>query len=173
MAIPTSSWSIDRFLKALGSKESAPGGGAAAALAGGIGASLGAMVSRIILARKRLTAASRSKARKGAKTFDRLSKGFACLIEADAKAYSQWVRACALARDGKLSASRVRQARRQAVAVPMAICKAAREGKRAFQRLEPLAGPHLRSDTKAGQAMLKGALGAAEAMVRVNRAKKR
>jgi len=142
-------------------------------LAGGIGASLGAMVARIILSRKRLTATSRSRARQGAKTFDRLTKTFEHLIKADAKAYSQWVRSCALARDGKLSASRARQAQKQAVAVPIAICEAVIAGKKAFRKLEPLAGPHLRADVRAGQAVLKGAFEAAEAMVRVNLAKKR
>jgi formiminotetrahydrofolate cyclodeaminase len=54
------------------------------------------------------------------------------------------------------------------IEVPLTICELAVKASGLFTPLQSLSGPSLRSDLKAGQALLKGSFTAAWAMVEVN-----
>ena len=125
------------------------------------------MVCRILLNRPaglnraRMRPLDRARIRKSLKELEALGARLRRLIQEDAFAYRQWVEA---ARSGRGRA----RARKRAIEVPLAICEAAVKASGKLTPLSSLAGPFLRSDLKAGQALLKGSFTAAWAMVEVN-----
>ncbi|PIQ81755.1 MAG: hypothetical protein COV76_07620 [Candidatus Omnitrophica bacterium CG11_big_fil_rev_8_21_14_0_20_64_10] len=169
-ALPHAAWRIDRFLKALASKQPVPGGGAAAALAGAMGAALGEMTARVLLNRKKkVPPAAARVARQTARQFDRLRRRFEAAVRADAKAYADWAvsaqRSGTVSLPGRQAGGRLK---RRAIEIPMGICEDAVEGAVWLRKLKPFAGPHLSADIEAGLALFRGAFLAADAMVQVN-----
>ncbi|MBI3333538.1 MAG: cyclodeaminase/cyclohydrolase family protein [Candidatus Omnitrophica bacterium] len=157
----SSRWSIEKFLKRLGSSEPVPGGGSAAALAAALGCSLGGMVAHILLSRPRIKGAARSSVWKELRALDSLSRELQRLIERDARAYEGLLQA-------QRSGRSVAAARRRAAGSPRAICAAATKALRRIDRLAPWAGPYLGSDLKAGRALLRGAFEAARVTAEIN-----
>lgn len=168
---------IHRFLKALASDRPEPGGGAAAALAGALGAGLGAKVGRVLLKRKNLPAAERGCARRAASALTRLAGTLEGLIRKDAEAYAGWVRARRTGRD-------LDRALEEAVRCPLEICEAVTRADgltrrlavgRASARHEASAGLRQRvvadalgTDLEAARTLLKGAFRASAAMIEAN-----
>jgi methenyltetrahydrofolate cyclohydrolase len=167
-SIPNGSWSIDRFVKSLSSNQAAPGGGAAAALSGALGASLGSMVGRIILSRKKLPVRTRNKARRAVKELDGLSREFKRLMEKDSRAYADFSLKVQEVKKGRLSEDRLAGVKKQAIEVPLAICEASVKGLKEIGSLNQLSGTQLRADLLAGSSLLRGAFYAASEMVRAN-----
>src|SRR5262245_1681289 len=83
------------FLEALASGESTPGGGAAAALTGAMGAALVAMVCRLTLGRPRYAEVAPLMEESAAEA-DRLRGELLALADADAEAYQAFSAALAL-----------------------------------------------------------------------------
>lgn len=82
-----SSHSVDQFLEKLGSSDSVPGGGAAAALVLAQAAALGEMVARINLRRTEKQGSKNSPSSKNISILQGLRKKFLVLLEEDAKAF--------------------------------------------------------------------------------------
>ena len=157
----SSSWRIDRFVRRLASSEPAPGGGSAAALAGSLGVSLGAMVGRILLSRPKRSASAKSRFSADIRSLDQLSARFLKLIREDAEAYRALIVA-------QRSQRGVGQARKRAIQAPLDICITAEKGLKLVRGFLPSAGPYLGSDLKAARALLRGAFDSASLMVTIN-----
>ena len=159
--IPDNGWTIERFLERLSSDEPVPGGGSAAALAGSLGCALGAMACRITLKRRTLSTGGRAHLTRSLQELDQLVAKMERLIKDDARAYGSLVRAFKLQR-------RVGAARMAAIRAPVRICEAAADAHEIITGLEPFASTLLRSDLRAGRALLRGAFQAAEMTARIN-----
>ena len=155
--------SLRGFLQALASRQPTPGGGSAAALSAALGASLYVMVCRILVAREP-PPARRRQLQRWAVACEQDRRALLRLVEHDARAYGRLV-AANRSRHGE---RRRRQAQRQAMHVPLAICDRAFAALRRAPALRRLAGPALASDVVAGSALLVGGFVAAAAMVVAN-----
>ena len=158
-------WTVDRFLKKLSSGEPAPGGGSAAALAGALGCGLGRMVATILLSRKKIRPPEKRALKKEIQALTRVGKKLEDLIEEDARAYLILVQA---QQGKKVSRSKMKELRRKAAQCPLDICVESVKGIQLLSVLLKCTGPYLGSDVRAGQQLLRGAFGAARAMVEVN-----
>ncbi len=157
----SSSWTIQKFVRRLGSSEPAPGGGSAAALGGALGCALISMVARILLSRQKMAAAVKGKLRQDLRAADQLSRRFLVLLQEDADVYYQLVQA-------HRRQNGVAQARKKAVETPMDICANSALALQFCKGLHRFAGPYLGSDLKAARALLKGAFESASLMVMIN-----
>ncbi len=121
---------INDFLALLASDAAAPGGGAVAALAGALAASLVAMVARLTLGRPRYAARQGEMADIAARA-DALRQALAALVDADTAAYGAVMAAYRLPketddeRSGRTAA--IQAALRRAVEVPLETAAACRE----------------------------------------------
>lgn len=125
---------LETVLAALAAAQPTPGGGAAAALAGALGASLAGMTAR--LAARDATGEAREGAARAVETADRLRGRLVALAAEDAAAYT----AVMAAAPGPERAA----AWREAIRVPAEVVKACREvaliGRRMAQEGRPTAG---------------------------------
>ena len=78
--------SVAKFVEVLGSKEPVPGGGGAAALAGALGAALGAMAASLTVGKKKFAHAE-GELRTAIEELNGISKRYLELAEEDAKAF--------------------------------------------------------------------------------------
>lgn len=156
------SWSVQKFVRRLGSSDPTPGGGSAAALAGALGCALGAMVGRILLSRPRMNAAERRVLRRDVQALDRIGRRLERLMREDARVYRALVSAQRTSRGLPL-------ARRRAIDCPTRICREISGALDLLKNLKRRTGPYLGADVEAGAALLRGAWEASQAMVEVNR----
>jgi formiminotetrahydrofolate cyclodeaminase len=129
-AHPLISLTLTEFADALGSAETAPGGGSAAALAGALGGALAVMVARLTLGRAKYAAHQDEMAAVEAKA-DLLKTKLLGLVDADTAAYNQVTDAYKLPKDTDAQkaerAAAVQAAFRVATEVPLATAEACGE----------------------------------------------
>lgn len=151
------------FLERMGSREPTPGGGAAAALAVAMAASLTAMAARF--AGDRLERGPEVIARA-----DRLRLSVAPLAEADARAYAEVLAGGALPREPHPEERRraVRLALSAAADIPLAIAEAAAEVADLAATVAVQGNPNLRGDAAAGALLAEAGARAAATLVNIN-----
>lgn len=151
------------FLERLASREPTPGGGAAAAMAVAMAASLTAMAARFAGDRleRGLDIAARS---------DSLRLSVASLAEADARAYKEVLAAGALPREPNPDKRRtaVRSALSAAADIPLAIAETAAEVAGIAAEVAVQGNPNLRGDAAAGALLAEAGGRAAANLVNIN-----
>lgn len=151
---------IDGFLQTLGSDAPAPGGGAAAGIAGALGAALGKMVADLTLGRKKY-ADHAADAKAASDALQPLIERFAALADADAAAYDGVMRALAMPKDTEaeraLRADALQIAIRTATDVPCAVIQTALEAVGILEALHGRSNTTCVGDLAAGAASLKAA----------------
>jgi formiminotetrahydrofolate cyclodeaminase len=159
--------SIDGFLDRLASQEPTPGGGAVAALAGALAASLGRMACALTIGNAKF-ADVQPQVSQLASRLNRATLLLKQLIDEDAAAYAELSAAFKLDRAEPKRKQRVRQAAGLAAAVPLETVAVSRQVLGDLRRLEPIGNPNLRSDVEAAMHLARAAMDAAAANVRVN-----
>jgi methenyltetrahydrofolate cyclohydrolase len=154
---------LDDFLDALSAGEPAPGGGAAAAIAVALGASLCAMTARLSSARFPAAAELAAEA-------ELLRNQAAWLGEADAEAYGHVIEAFRLPKEPGSDARghAVAAALSAAADVPMRVIDAAAQVARLAARLAEDGNPNLRGDAVTAALLAEAGARAAGALVRIN-----
>jgi formiminotetrahydrofolate cyclodeaminase len=163
--------SVRDLLAALGSEAPAPGGGAAAALAGALGAALVQMTANLTLGRPRL-AEVQEQARAIEAHAAGLRERLAKLAEADADAYTAVSAAYRLGRDTeeqkRARSAAIQSALGQAAGVPLEVAGACAEVLRACEAAAPVLNPSVISDVMVGALLAHAGLEAAAVNVEVN-----
>jgi methenyltetrahydrofolate cyclohydrolase len=152
---------MDVFLGELASASPAPGGGAAAALAGALGAALVAMVARVTVARDASAAPMMEEAVASA---DRLRATLTRLVTDDADAYRRLVQS----RATPAGSARRADALRSATAVPLSISRNSREVLALCEAVAPRARASAVSDLGVAAALAWAALDSGATTVRAN-----
>ena len=153
--------SVDAFLAALASGVPVPGGGAAAALGGALGAGLVAMVSRVTAERDASTLAEMAPITAAA---DQLRERLAALMGEDMEAYQGVLRA----RRREPGAGAVETAMMRATEVPLGVVRASRDVLALCEAVAPRARASALSDLGVAVALASGVLEAAALTVRAN-----
>jgi formiminotetrahydrofolate cyclodeaminase len=153
--------SVDGFLGALASSAPLPGGGAAAALGGALGAGLVAMVSRVTAERD---ATARDEMASITSAADRLKDQLASLMGEDVDAYRGLLRV----RKKGAAAAVVEAAMVRATEVPLGVARASCEVLTLCANVAPRARASTLSDLGVAAALAQGALEAAALTVRTN-----
>ncbi|MCA9242487.1 MAG: cyclodeaminase/cyclohydrolase family protein [Phycisphaerales bacterium] len=154
------------FLERLGSVEPTPGGGAAAALAGAMGASLGRMVCE--LTRGPRFAPVAEQIDQLADQFGRTAAVLRRLVDEDAYAYQGLSAALKLPKDDATRAARLRESATLAASVPLQVAVLSRATIGDIERLRPIANPNLTADVTSAAALSHAAIVAACANVEAN-----
>jgi len=162
---------LQGFLDEVASDSPAPGGGSASALAGAMGAALGAMVCRLTVTKKGYEAV-KDEMSKRMNELDDLKKALMLLIDMDTDAFCKLMNAFKLAKstdDEKAVRSRaIQEATKEAIKVPLETC---RKCLKVAEVLPPIAEKgNTNSITDVGCAMLlsKAGLEGAAMNVRIN-----
>ncbi|MHA1222481.1 MAG: cyclodeaminase/cyclohydrolase family protein [Candidatus Heimdallarchaeaceae archaeon] len=121
---------ITEFLDELASSSPAPGGGAAAAIAGAMGAALGSMVSRLTIGKEGYEAVEDFFKEKLEK-MEELRKTLTELVDKDANAFSGVIAAFRLPKETEeqkaIRSAKILSEYKVAAEIPMETCKACRE----------------------------------------------
>lgn len=162
---------LDQYLDRLASADPTPGGGSAAAVAGGLGSALCAMVARITGKSER-HAAVRDDAAAVAGDADALRDRFAAARTLDETAYERVVAATALPRASEAEkrerTATLQRALAGAAEAPLGAAGLAAEGLELAARAAALGNAHLMSDVECAIHFFEAALAASTANVRVN-----
>lgn len=162
---------LDGFADALASAEPVPGGGAAAAVAAALGASLTAMVVRLSLGRPRY-ADHAALHEEVLERSDAARVAFLELADADAQAYGAYRDARALPRGTEAEeatrAAASRDAARGAAQVPLDVVKACHAQIDLVERVAGRTNRNVASDLEVAALLLDSAARSAAANVRVN-----
>jgi formiminotetrahydrofolate cyclodeaminase len=156
---------LRQLLDRLGSSDPTPGGGAAAALAGALGAALVEMTANLTIGRPKLAAVedqARAIERRAAELRSRLS----ALADADAAAFDQVSAAYKLPRDERHAA--VQAALITAAEVPLETARIASDVLALAEEAAPLLNPSVISDVMVGALLAHAALNGAMVNVEVN-----
>ncbi|NLJ33967.1 MAG: cyclodeaminase/cyclohydrolase family protein [Firmicutes bacterium] len=163
--------SIKKFLHSLASKEPIPGGGAAAALMGAVGAALLSMVANLTAGREKYKA-SEALMEDILKEAPRLLADLTNLMARDAAAFAKVAEVFKMPRDTqeeKLARrERMQESLRLATEVPLTIMEKAVEVLRLHERSLGKSNPSAISDTGVGALCLKAALQGAWLNVEIN-----
>lgn len=164
---PLVSRPIEEFLDRLASDAPTPGGGAVAALAGALAASLGRMVCGLTLGRKKF-AEIEPQIKQIASRLTRAAAMLKRLIDEDAAAYAELSASFKMDKSDPQRKARLVETAGLAAAVPLETAAVSRQVLSDLRRLEQIANPNLRSDVEAGIHVAQAAMHAAAANVRVN-----
>ena len=163
--------SVRELLARLGSSDPAPGGGAAAALAGALGAALVQMTANLTIGRPRL-AAVEADARRIEGRAGELRQRLADLGDADAAAFEQVGAAYRLPRqDDAQKAARakaIQTALQAAAAVPLETARICAEVLDVAEEAAPILNPAVISDVMVGALLTRAALESAALNVEIN-----
>jgi formiminotetrahydrofolate cyclodeaminase len=163
--------SLGALLERLGSSDPAPGGGAAAALAGALGAALVQMTANLTLGRPRL-ADVQDQARSIAERAGSLRERLARLADADAEAYARVSAAYKLPRDDeaqKAERSRaIQSALLSAARVPLETAQVAADVLLVAEEAAPILNQSVISDVVVGALLAQAALASAAVNVKIN-----
>jgi glutamate formiminotransferase/formiminotetrahydrofolate cyclodeaminase len=149
-ATPGLSGSVSEFLQAVAAGTPTPGGGSVAALAGSVAAALGLMVCRIEGAKSPQAATDLAAI---GDRLGELSAKLQQLIQADAEAYEQVLRAYRLPKTDPDRADSIATALQVATDVPLSTATLALEVARLLRQLLPRIKPSMASDIKVGLLM--------------------
>lgn len=168
---PAAEMSLGAFTTALASEQPVPGGGAAAAIAAALGASLTAMVVRLSIDRPRFAGHALLHALT-LEASDAARAHFLELADADVAAYAAYRAARALpkATDAEVEAreAATRDAARLAAKVPLDVVKACHSQIELVDRVCGRSNPFVASDLEVAAYLLDSAARSAAANVRVN-----
>ena len=164
-------WSVGELLQRLGSSEPAPGGGAAAALAGALGAALVQMTASLTIGRPRFADVD-DQAQRIARRAAELRQRLARLGEADAEAFDKVSAAYRLPRaDAAQKAARseaIQSALRLAAEVPLETARICAEVVDVAEEAAPVLNPAVISDVVVGALLAQAALRSAAINVEIN-----
>jgi formiminotetrahydrofolate cyclodeaminase len=160
--------SVKVFLEQLASKSATPGGGSAAAIIGGMGAALVAMVCNLTLGKKNYEAVE-AEMRSTLTAAEALRERLTELVRADVEAFNRVMAAYALPKDGAVQqearSAAIQDALRGATEVPLACARACAD----VIRISRVVAEHGNSNvvTDAGVAVLAGYAGLKSAALNV------
>ena len=164
-------WSVGELLQRLGSSEPAPGGGAAAALAGALGAALVQMTASLTIGRPRF-ADVEDQAQRIAQRTAELRQRLARLGQADAEAFDKVSTAYRLPRaDDAQKATRseaIQSALRLAAEVPLETARISAEVVEVAEEAAPVLNRAVISDVLVGALLAQAALHSAAINVEIN-----
>jgi formiminotetrahydrofolate cyclodeaminase len=164
-------WSVGELLQRLGSSEPAPGGGAAAALAGALGAALVQMTASLTIGRPRF-ADVEDQAQRIAQRTAELRQRLARLGQADAEAFDKVSTAYRLPRaDDAQKAARseaIQSALRLAAEVPLETARISAEVVEVAEEAAPVLNRAVISDVLVGALLAQAALHSAAINVEIN-----
>jgi methenyltetrahydrofolate cyclohydrolase len=164
-------WSVGDLLQRLGSSDPAPGGGAAAALAGSLGAALVQMTSNLTVGRPRFSAIE-PHAQRIAQRATALRERLARLADADAEAFEKVGGAYRLPRaDDAQKAARlaaIQSALLLAAEVPLETARLCAEVLEVAEDAAPILNPTVISDVLVGALLAQAALRSAATNVEIN-----
>ena len=155
------------FASLLASDAPVPGGGGAAALAGALAVSLGAMAGRLSAGRKK-TEEERRALEERIEIADALRQRLLALIDWDAAGFEPLSKAYALPKDDPDRKTKLRDASLRACEAPMEMLRCCGETAQVLQELRERVSPLLLSDVGCAAALCRGALEAAAMNVWVN-----
>jgi formiminotetrahydrofolate cyclodeaminase len=164
-------WSAGELLEQLGSSEPTPGGGAAAAVAGALGAALVQMTANLTVGRRRF-AEIEDQARRIAQRAATLRERLALLADADAEAFERVSAAYKLPRaddvqkNARLEA--IQLALVSAAEVPLETARLCAEVLAAADEAAPILNPAVISDVMVGGLLAEAALRSAAVNVEIN-----
>lgn len=164
-----SSLPVADFLETLGAKTPTPGGGAAACLAGALGASLAQMVVSYSLGKKNL-AAHQPDLDHAHHTLARARELFLALADEDAAAYGLVNELQKLPESDARRAAELPGAIEASIQVPLAAIAACTDLLRLYETLAPISNRHLHSDLAIAAVLTESAARANLWNVRVNAA---
>ncbi len=162
-----SDMTLSQFTEVLASKAPIPGGGGACALAGALGAALGAMVGELTLGKPKYAAVEEQMADLTAKAKD-LSKKLLALIDADAEAFLPLSRAYAIPKYVTGREEELERCTRLAAQPPMEMVRLCCEAIELMEGFAQMGSVLAVSDAATGAALCKGALYGAAVNVKVN-----
>ena len=155
------------FAYALASSEPVPGGGGAAALAGVLAASLGAMAARISAPRKK-DADAKEALEERVQLADALRQRLLSLIDWDAAGFAPLAAAYAIPKEDPQRGEKLREASLAACMAPVEMLRCCGETAQLLEELSGLVSPLLLSDVGCAAALCHGALQSAAMNVWVN-----
>ncbi|MFA5335743.1 MAG: cyclodeaminase/cyclohydrolase family protein [Candidatus Omnitrophota bacterium] len=147
---------IDAFIRALGQGKPVPGGGAAAALAGALGAALLMKVANFTIGKKRYRVYERD-AKNILGKAETLVKRLSSYVERDAKAYDEYAR------------TKSKAAIKKATLCVSEIAKLSSAGLKFCPRLKKIGNRNLMGDLYAAELLLKASAQAADNLVKLNK----
>ena len=147
---------IDFFIRELGARRPSPGGGAAAALAGALGAALIVKVANFTIGRKKYKK-YRKKAGSIAKKAAALRGKLSAHIEKDAKTYSEYAK------------TRSKTSLKKAAVCVAEIAKLSKDAVKLCGSLERIGNRNLKGDLYAAELLLKASERSAENLVKLNK----
>jgi methenyltetrahydrofolate cyclohydrolase len=163
--------SVGQLLQRLGSSDPAPGGGAAAALAGALGAALVRMTANLTIGRPRLAEVEDQARRIDSRAAD-LCQRLAALGDADTVAFEQVSAAYKLPRaDAAQKAERseaIQAALQSAAAVPLETMRLCADVLELAEEAAPLLNPAVISDVLVGAQLAQAGLESAALNVEIN-----
>ena len=162
-----SDMTLAQFTEVLASKAPIPGGGGACALAGALGAALGAMVGELTLAKPKYAAVEEKMADLTAKAKE-LSKKLLALIDADAEAFLPLSRAYAIPKYVTGREEELERCTRLAAQPPMEMVRLCCEAIELMEGFAQMGSVLAVSDAATGAALCRGALYGAAVNVKVN-----
>jgi formiminotetrahydrofolate cyclodeaminase len=169
MSASLSSQSVSDFLESLSAKTPTPGGGAAACIAGALGASLAQMVVSYSLGKKNL-ALHQPDLTRADLTLARARQLFLGLADEDAAAYGLVNELTKLPETDPRRAVELPPAIEASIQVPMAAIAACTDLLRLYETLAPITNRHLHSDLAIAAVLTDSAARASLWNVRVNAA---
>lgn len=159
--------SCEQFCEMLSAKTPTPGGGGASALAGALGASLGAMVSNYTLGKKKY-ADVQEDVQVLLERAGQLRRRLLELVDEDAAAFEPLSRAYAIPKDDPTRGEVMERCLRAAAAAPMEILRLACQGIELHRELEQKGSDMMASDVGTGVILCWAALYGAWLNVKVN-----
>ncbi len=162
-----SDMTLAQFTEVLGSKAPIPGGGGACALAGALGAALGAMVGELTLGKPKYAAVEEQMADLTAKAKE-LSKKLLALIDADAEAFLPLSRAYAIPKYVTGRDEELERCTHLAAQPPMEMVRLVCEAIELMEGFAQMGSVLAVSDAATGAALCRGALYGAAVNVKVN-----
>jgi formiminotetrahydrofolate cyclodeaminase len=158
----------DFFTEALASSNPTPGGGAAAAQTGAMGAALLLMAIRTTLKRKNLTQEQLTVLQTGENRINDEKKWLSCCIHNDSEAYERYLWAKRLPADNFTRKSEIQNAIEQAALVPAKTAQHALNVLKELKTLRPFIAPIILSDAVCAKHLLQASICCAVENIRAN-----
>jgi len=158
----------DYFTQALASSDPTPGGGAAAAQTGAMGAALLLMSVRTTLKRKNLTPQQLVALQTGEERVARLQENLSNCVSNDSKAYESYLQAKRLSKENFARESEMQNALEKAARVPADTAATAVQTLEALENLKPFIAPIILADVACAKHLLQAAIRCAVENVRAN-----
>ncbi len=153
---------------ALATTDATPGGGAGAAIAGGMGCALGLMALGITFKSKKLDAAKRPGLEAACAALREARAEFDRLAVDDAKAFDRFMEAAGLPKEDPARPAKMQEALLAAADVPLETARRAAESLAAVSAAAPSASPGVASDMACAVHLLRAAAQCAAENVRIN-----